>query len=45
MAAQFQDTTLVRFNRDYPQLSTLGISHYVAFTEGVEQIIHECAAR
>ena len=44
MAAQFQDTTLVRFNRDYPQLSTLGISHYVAFTEGVEQIIQECTA-
>jgi len=34
MAAQFPDTTLVRFNRDYPQLSTQGISRYVAFTEG-----------
>ena len=42
MAAQFPDTTLVRFNRDYPQLSTQGISRYVAFTEGVEQIIQEC---
>ena len=44
MAAQFPDTTLVRFNRDYPQLSTQGISRYVAFTEGVEQIIQECTA-
>ena len=44
MAAQFPDTTLVRFNRDYPQLSTQGISRYVAFTEGVEQIIQECIA-
>ena len=39
MAARFPDATLVRFNRDYPQLTTQGISRYVAFTEGVEQIV------
>ena len=39
MAARFPDTTLVRFNRDYPQLTTQGISRYVAFSEGVEQIV------
>jgi hypothetical protein len=44
MATHFPDATLVRFNRDYPQLSTQGISRYVAFTEGVEQIIQECTA-
>ena len=41
MAARFPDTTLVRFNRDYPQLTTQGISRYVAFSEGVEQILYE----
>ena len=41
MAARFSDTTLVRFNRDYPQLTTQGISRYVAFSEGVEQILYE----
>lgn len=44
MTAQFPDTTLVRFNRDYPQLSTQGISRYVAFTESLERIIQECKA-
>ena len=39
MAAQFLDATLVRFNRDYPQLTTQGISRYVAFSESVEQIV------
>ena len=38
MAAQFPDTTLVRFNRDYPQLSTQHVDRYVAFTEDVSQM-------
>ena len=39
MAAQFPDTTLVRFNRDYLQLSTQGVSRYVTFTEDIGRII------
>lgn len=39
MAAQFPDATLVRFNRDYPQLSTQGIPRFMAFTENVSCIV------
>ena len=39
MAAQLPDTTLVRFNRDYPQPSLQGIKNYVAITEDVTRII------
>ncbi len=39
MAAEFPDTTLVRFNRDFTQLSTSGVSSYVAFKEEVSLII------
>ena len=39
MAAQFSDATLVRFNRDYPQLSTQGIPRFMAFTENVSRIV------
>ena len=39
MAAQFPDATLVRFNRDYPQLSTQGIPRFMAFTENVSRIV------
>ena len=37
-ADEYRHETL-DFNRDYPQLSTQSISRYVAFTEGVEQIV------
>ena len=39
MAAQFPQTTLVRFNRDYPQLTTEGISHYLSFTEDLNEVM------
>ena len=39
MAAQLPDTTLVRFNRDFPQPSLQGIKNYVAITEDVTKII------
>ena len=42
MATHFPDTTLVRFNRDYPQLSTQGFKHYVAFTEDINRIVGNC---
>ena len=35
MAAQWPSTSLIRFNRDYPQLMTEGVRHYVAFTESL----------
>lgn len=38
MAARFPYTTLVRFNRDYPQLLTLGISRFVAFREDLPEL-------
>lgn len=39
MAAQFPHTTLVRFNRDYPQLMTQGITRFLAFTEELPQLL------
>ena len=39
MAAQFPDATLVRFNRDYPQLSLQGTKSFLAFTEDINRII------
>ena len=33
MAAGFPQTTLVRFNRDYPQLTTEGVNRFISFTE------------
>lgn len=39
MAAQLPNTTLVRFNRDFPQPSLQGIKNYVAITEDVTRII------
>ena len=38
MAAQFPQTTLVRFNRDYPQLTTGGIHRFISFTEDLPEI-------
>ena len=35
MAAQFPQTTLVRFNRDYPQLTTEGVKRFIPFTEEI----------
>ena len=40
MAAQFPQTTLVRFNRDYPQLTTQGVNNYMVFTEDLTKIMH-----
>ena len=39
MAAQFPQTTLVRFNRDYPQLTTEGVNNYMAFTEELTEVV------
>ena len=39
MAAQFPQTTLVRFNRDYPQLTTEGVNNYMAFTEELTEVM------
>ena len=38
MAAQFPQTTLVRFNRDYPQLTSEGVSRFMSFTEDLPEI-------
>ena len=39
MAAQFPQTTLVRFNRDYPQLLTESIRHFLSFTEDLQAVV------
>ena len=39
MAAQFPQATLVRFNRDYPQLTTEGINNYLSFSEDLNEVI------
>ena len=39
MAAQFPKTTLVRFNRDYPQLTSEGVSRFMSFTEDLPEIL------
>ena len=41
MAAQFAQTTLVRFNRDYPQLTTEGVSRYMSFTEDLPKLFSQ----
>ena len=38
MAAQFPHTTLVRFNRDYPQLTTGDVNNFLPFTEDLNEI-------
>ena len=39
MAAQLPQAALVRFNRDYPQLTTEGISRFVPFTEHLTEVL------
>ena len=39
MAAQFPQITLVRFNRDYPQLTTEGVKRFISFTEELTEIM------
>ena len=39
MAAQFPHATLVRFNRDYPQLTTEGVSRFMSFTEDLSEVL------
>ena len=39
MAAQFPQTTLVRFNRDYPQLTTEGVKRFIPFAEELTDVI------
>lgn len=39
MAAQFSQTALVRFNRDYPMLTTEGVRHFISFTEEMTEIM------
>lgn len=39
MAAQFPKTTLVRFNRDYPQLTTEGVKRFIPFTEEMTDVM------
>ena len=42
MAAQFPKTSLVRFNRDYPQLMMpAAASHFTAFTENVTTVLRD----
>ena len=42
MAAQFPQTSLVRFNRDYPQLMMpAATNHFTAFTESLTAILHD----
>ena len=40
MAAQLPQTTLIRFNRDYPQLMTEGVERFIAFTEDLPEILN-----
>ena len=43
MAAQYPHTTLVRFNRDYPQLMTPHVTNFIAFTEDLPLLLpHLC---
>lgn len=39
MAANNPNVSLIRFNRDYPQLSLQNINHYIPFTEDVQTIL------
>ena len=38
MAAQFPQTTLVRFNRDYPHLTGTNVHRFVSFTEDIHTV-------
>lgn len=44
MAAQFPNTTLVRFNRDYPQTWNSGNMNLVTFTEDINTIINQLSS-
>lgn len=39
MASHNPNVSLIRFNRDYPQLSLQNINHYIPFTEDVQTIL------
>lgn len=39
MSAQFLQTTLVRFNRDYPQVTSESIKYYLSFTENIHKVV------
>ena len=39
MSAAFPQTTLVRFNRDYPQFTTEGVKRFIPFTEELTEIV------
>ena len=39
MSAQFPQTTLVRFNRDYPQLTTEGVYRFMSFTDDLSEVL------
>lgn len=39
MAAQFPQATLVRFNRDYPQLTIEGVKRFIPFIEELTDVI------
>lgn len=41
MASLFPDTTLVRFNRDYPDPSVQGLSRFISFTETIGDILSD----
>ncbi|MBR0036046.1 MAG: Sir2 silent information regulator family NAD-dependent deacetylase [Bacteroidales bacterium] len=40
LAAQWPHTSLIRFNRDYPQLMTEGVTNYIAFTEDLNEVLN-----
>ena len=44
MAGNFEGTTLVRFNRDYPQLTTPYVTRYIAFQEKLNQSLLQAIA-
>lgn len=39
MAARQPDASLIRFNRDYPQLSLQGVSRFIPFTEDIPTVL------
>ena len=41
MAAQFPDTTLVRFNRDNPESYIQDLPHFLSFAEDITEIISQ----
>ena len=44
MAGNFEGTTLVRFNRDYPQLTTPYVTRYIAFQEKLNKSLLQAIA-